>query len=638
MRRKSPWFGGYIFLAVLAASLLVSGCRKPMPPAPVRLGTLPADFSRKHDRNFLPSGSLEKLSEHLYVFDDTCNVYILKSGEAALLIGFGSGDVVGRLAGIGVRRIEWVLLTDHHRDQAQGLCEIGPSGFEVAVPEKEAGYFENVEGFWKNVRIFLNYDCRSHWNTIRKSIRIAKKLGPGDRLRWAGFGLEAIETPGPTDQSLSFLAEIDGKRTVFCGNLLSGAGKVPNWFDLHWDYYGFTQGMDASEKSFARIKGKNPDRLLPAHGRPIDPVGPALAATSKVYGTLREMLVPNELVRVHQEVRQILPHLVFLGANAYAVLSESGKAFLWDYGYVDRGRVEEFKKRFKISKIDAVSFSHYHDDHVIRAWELDREGTRFWVYENMVDLFKNPERYRLPCLVPYPFRIDRVLHKDEKVRWEEYEFEFFHLPGQTEFHQGLLAAIDGKNVLFTGDNTWNKKSPEKRRNGPLVPHNEYFLDGGFIACARKMLECRPDLVCPAHTEEYSPSREDLEEFLGWACDLREVMTSLIDQPDPNFGMDYRWCHFYPYRLRSSPGENIRLELRLRNHLFNPADIRIALKLPPGIACDFPDRDISVAGKTQVAVPFDLVKSAAAGTERQVITADITINGRRIGEYAEALID
>jgi glyoxylase-like metal-dependent hydrolase (beta-lactamase superfamily II) len=602
------------------------------------LETFPAEFARKHERNFSPSGSLGKLSDHLYVFEDTSNVYILTSGEAALLVGFGSGDVRKKLPGIGVRRIEWVLLTDHHRDQAQGLCDVDPSGFQVAVPEKEAGHFEDVEGFWKNVNIYLNYDCRSHWNTIRRSIFVSRKIKPGDHIRWRGIDLEAIETPGVTEHALSYLAEIDGEKTAFCGSLLSGAGKVPNWFDLHWDYYGFTQGMDASERSFARIQKKDPDRLLPAHGRPIKPVVPALETTAAAYATLREMLVPNELVRTRQEVRQILPHLVFLGANSYAVLSRSGKAFLWDYGYVDRSRVEELKRRYEVSKIDAVSFSHYHDDHIIRAWELAREGTQSWVYENMVDLFENPERYRLPCLVPFPIRVDRILQNDETVRWEEYEFKFFHLPGQTEFHQGLFAVIDGKRILFTGDNTWNKKFPEKRRNGPLVPHNGYFLDGGFIDCARKMLECRPDLVCPAHTEEYSPSRDDLEEFLAWARDLREVMTSLIDQPDPNFGMDYRWCHIYPYRVRPAPQEKARIEVRLRNHLFLQADIKIALKLPPGITCDFPERDIALAGKTQVSVPFDLMKSAAAGKGRQVITADITINGRRIGEYAEAIID
>lgn len=89
----------------------------------------------------------------------------------------------------------------------------------------------------------------------------------------------------------------------------------------------------------------------------------------------------------------------------------------------------------------------------------------------------------------------------------------------------------------------------------------------------------PDLVCPAHTEEYSPSRLDLEGFQGWANRLRDIMTGLIDQPDLNFGMDIRWCHFYPYRLVISKGR-----------------------------------------------------------EFQVITDDVSLNGRRVSEYAEPLMD
>lgn len=611
-------------------------------PAVRLLPAFPVDYSPKHDRDFRPSGSLRKLSEHLFVLDDTCNVYIIASGDRALLVGFGSGKIVHRLPEIGVRYIDEVILTHHHRDQAQGLCDIGSPVFKIDVPAQEAHFFEDVETFWRDVHIFLNYDCRSHWNTIRKSIKVSRRLAPGDRVSWQGFELEAIETPGPTDHSLSYSTAIDGRKVVFCGNLISGPAKVPNWFDLHWDYYGFTQGIDASLESFTRLRAKAPDLLLPAHGDPVDSPAAAMDANAKIYATLREMLVPNELVRVHQEVRQILPHLVFLGANCYALLSASGKAFVWDYGYVDRERVDELKKRFGVKKIDAASFSHYHDDHGIRAWELYREGTQFWVYENMADIFAHPSRFRLPCLIPFAIPVDRVLHDGEKIRWEEYDLEFFHLPGQTEFHQGLLATIDGKRVLFTGDNTWNKKFPEKVRNGPLVPQNEYLLDSGFIACARKMIACRPDLVCPAHTEEYSPTAQDLGEFLNWALRLREVMTELIDQPDPNFGMDYRWCYFYPYRSEIAPGGRARFEVRLRNHLFKPANVEISLKLPAGFSCSFPARTLTMAAKTQVAVPFDIAstETGTAGSRhgRHVITADITINGRRIGEYAEALID
>ena len=626
-----------VVLAVFTAMLVLS-CRAAPDVQDIRLAEdFPFDPARKHGNDFAPTGRFEQLSENLFLFEDCCNVYILKNEDRALLVDFGSGAILERLPEIGVQTVERVLVTHHHRDQVQGLCDLKDYQFKVTVPAKEAQFFTDVESFWRDVKIYINYNCRSHWNTIRESIRVDEKVQGGDRVLWNGVEFEVIDTPGPTGGAVSYAAVVDGKSVVFSGDLIAGAGRVTNWFDLHWDYYGFTQGITASQASFEHVGAHNAELLLPSHGGPVSRPDEAMAENSRVYETLRDMLVPNELHRQMHYVREILPHLAFIGMNCYGIVSESGKAFLWDYGYVNRESLAEFKEKFNVDKIDAVSFSHYHDDHNIRAYELLHENSEIWVYENMLDVFQNPAGYKLPCLVPFPIIADRVPHNGEKIQWEEYELEFFHMPGQTEFHCGLATVIDGRKVMFTGDNTWKKALPEKFRNGPVVPHNEYFLDGGFITCAELMLKYLPDVVCPAHTEEYSPTRDDLEEFLGWAHRLREVMTGLIDQPDPNFGMDYRWCRFYPYRSIPEGEEPVRVELMIRNHLFKTAEIEVELKYPESLECDLPVRKFTVEGKKQAAVPFVLRRKPGA-EGRAVITADVTINGHRIGEYAEGLVD
>ncbi len=608
------------------------------PPPVSQAGDFPFEQALAHDNGFKPTGGLERISDNLYRYKDCANVYIVKSGDKALLVDFGTGDVLERLGEIGVETVEEVLLTHHHRDQAQGLVDLGEYDFSVTVPVAEAIYFEDVENFWDNVKIYINYDCRSHWNTIRRSIRVDRKVAGGDSFNWRGIRFDVVHSPGSSVGAVSYLAEIDGRKVAFSGDLISAPGKVTNWFDLHWNYYGFTQGIDASEESFTRVLEQRPDVLLPSHGGTISDPAAAMAANSKIYAELREMLPPNELHRQQREVRELSPHLAYIGKNCYGLVSSSGKALLWDYGYVEQSMVEEFERRFNVKQIDVVTFSHYHDDHIIRAYELwGTDSTEIWIFENMLEVFEHPERFKLPCLVPFPIKADRVLRDREKIQWEEYELEFIHLPGQTEYHQALLVEVDGRKVMFTGDNTWNKAEPEKVRNGPLVPHNVYFLDGGFITCAQRMLEYAPDMVCPAHTEEYYPTREDLEGFLGWAKNVRTVMTGLIDQPDPNFGMDYLWCRFHPFRSQPETGEPFTVEVLLRNHLFTNAEVRVELKLPEGLGCAFPVRTLTIGAKKQVAVPFVLT----AGPEmsgRQVITADITIDGRRIGEYAEALVD
>lgn len=614
--------------------------------APVRVtGPTVFDPARRHERDFAPTGGLKRISPNLYVYEDCVNVYIVKSGGRAALINLGTGDVLKALSRIGVTQVDRVLVTHHHRDAVQGLADVDGYEFLVTVPKSEAHYFQDAEGFWRNAEIYLNYDLRSRWNTLRSSVKISNQVAGGDAVEWEGIEFRAIETPGVTDGAISYSARIDGEMVVFTGDLIAGAGKVNNWFDLHWAYYGFTQGIDASEKSFERVRAEAPRMLLPAHGAPIREPDAAMRENSRVYAVLRKMLPPNSTGRASREMRHILPHLIHVGGpecqntgvmTTYAILTESGKSLFYDYGYVDLDHIRKVKRDLGI-KHAVVTFSHYHDDHLIRTYELMRDDNiEIWVLDKMADVVENPTRYRLPCLVPFPIKPTRVVRDGEKIEWEGYTLEFFHLPGQTEYHQGLAVEIDGKRVLFTGDNTWKKADPARIRSGPLVPHNEYFLDGGFITCAKRMLEYLPDIVCPAHTEEYSPTKEDLEGFLEWANELRDVMTALIAQPDPNFGMDYRWCHFYPARHIAGRDE-FPVELRLRNHLFRQGTIRVELKHGADVLCAEPVRSFSVAAKTEVAIPFVLRRTANFG-QRTMVTADVTFNGRRLGEVTELVVD
>jgi len=255
--------------------------------ADVRRGPgFPSDPKLRHNQDFKPSGKLTRLSQTLWRFEDTCNVYVVRDGSRAILIDFGSGAILGRLSELGIRTVDMVLVTHHHRDQAQGLCDLRKPPFEIIVPAKERRFFDGVESFWRDVKLYINYDCRSHFNTLRRSIRVDRVIAGGERINWNGIELEAEETPGVTEGSLSYIATIDGKKVGFTGDLLAGAGKVQNWFDLHWDYYGFTQGIDASEQSFQRLQAAQPDLLLPSHGDPIGEPAVAMAANRKVYAEL----------------------------------------------------------------------------------------------------------------------------------------------------------------------------------------------------------------------------------------------------------------------------------------------------------------------------------------------------------------
>ena len=96
---------------------------------------------------FTPKSELNQISPNLYFLRDTCNVYVLKDGNRALLIDFGSGHVMDLLGQIGVSRVEAILHTHHHRDQCQGDSRAAAERIPIAVPEHERYLFEDAENF-----------------------------------------------------------------------------------------------------------------------------------------------------------------------------------------------------------------------------------------------------------------------------------------------------------------------------------------------------------------------------------------------------------------------------------------------------------------------------------------------------------
>src|ERR1051326_2747651 len=93
--------------------------------------------------------SLEQISENLFLFHDTCNVYMLRSGREAVLIDFGCGDILDHLAEIDVDCVTDVLMTHHHRDQGQGLPRAVEGGIRIWGPHTEQDLFHSVDAHWQ---------------------------------------------------------------------------------------------------------------------------------------------------------------------------------------------------------------------------------------------------------------------------------------------------------------------------------------------------------------------------------------------------------------------------------------------------------------------------------------------------------
>jgi len=167
------------------------------------------------------NNELVKISDNLYLYKDCCNVYLIKDKNDGILIDFGSGEIMNNLSKAGVERISSVFITHHHRDQIQGLVDIKNRDFDLYIPDGEKQFITDAEDFWENVHIYINYNLRSHFNTIRKNVRVSQTVKDGDVINIGNYAIKVLLTPGHTDGAVSYIVNVDGKTAIFSNDLIS---------------------------------------------------------------------------------------------------------------------------------------------------------------------------------------------------------------------------------------------------------------------------------------------------------------------------------------------------------------------------------------------------------------------------------
>ncbi len=170
-----------------------------------------------------------RLSDHLSLHGDTCNVYLLITGRDAVAIDFGAGTVLDHLADHGVDRITDVLMTHHHRDQGQGLARAAAAGIRIWVPSTERDLFAEVGEHWRTRTLDNDYDLRQDRFSLLEDVPVHGVVPEYRTTRIGGIDLRALPTPGHTLGSLTYLAEVDGRRAAFTGDLLYGPVRSGRW-------------------------------------------------------------------------------------------------------------------------------------------------------------------------------------------------------------------------------------------------------------------------------------------------------------------------------------------------------------------------------------------------------------------------
>src|SRR5262249_22316964 len=138
----------------------------------------------------------------LFRWTDTCNVYVLRDGDAALLIDLGDGSVLDHLNEIGVTRVEWVLFTHHHREQCQGATRLGrwrEGGAKMAAAEGERALFERLLDF-RNLNVNLGDAFTIHGTSYVRPplqpIALDRGFKTNDTLAWRHREFVCLDTRG----------------------------------------------------------------------------------------------------------------------------------------------------------------------------------------------------------------------------------------------------------------------------------------------------------------------------------------------------------------------------------------------------------------------------------------------------------
>jgi glyoxylase-like metal-dependent hydrolase (beta-lactamase superfamily II) len=136
---------------------------------------------------------------------DTCNVWVVRRGRAAICIDFGSGAVLDQLDELGVDRITDVLVTHFHRDGVQGLARAAEAGIRIWVPPIEQDLFTKARELWARRRVENDYDLRQERFSLLDSVEIAGTVSEYRTRAYGGVELFAVPTPGHTVGSVTYL-------------------------------------------------------------------------------------------------------------------------------------------------------------------------------------------------------------------------------------------------------------------------------------------------------------------------------------------------------------------------------------------------------------------------------------------------
>ena len=603
-----------------------------------------------------------QLSHHLYVHHGHVNTGILCDGNRALLIDPSGITLHTTLAELGITSIEQVLFTHHHRDNTAGFSI--SSNARVGIPAKEAAWFSEVETFWNDPKYRWHlYNYHPHNLMLADAIRVDDTYTEGTEIQWGPASLKVLETPGHTDESTTYLIDVDNERFAFSGDLIYNEGQLWELYSLQKgqqtsDYHGFLGARDELRESLEKVRDASPTALIPTHGvvmrdpdKAIDVLLHRLAdcydkyvAISALRHYFAQLFTEFEGNARHMPIRDGKPPPEFLRhfGTTWLIISETSEAFVMDCGspHVIK-QIQQLQADNEISEVTQFWVTHYHDDHVDAIPEFQTTFPCETITDSVVArVITNPIGFRLPCISPAVTRVDRITHDGDSWQWNEFTMTAYHFPGQTYYHAGLLVEGHGVRMFFGGD-SFTMSGIDDYCSGN---RNLLGKDVGYEKCIRLIQQLKPTHIFNCHVDPaFDFTDAEIECMLDTLAERERCYTALFPWDHANYGMDEHWVRCYPYEQEITPGELAQLRVEITNHSSEPRTAT-AQPIPPSswnVKIDPVETTIppKADGHIDFSIPIPQKsewKRFATSTSRIVVPVDLTYNARPLGQFREAI--
>lgn len=569
-------------------------------------------------------GEWRELAPGVYRQDSTPLAYVVVDGKQALGIGApGDVDFASLETKLGCR-VETIVLTHAHRDTTAAAARLVAEKRIVRASKLSESWLSpaGVAKYWADSVVMpienppLKHRRWAQWYYFVPARGVAGvrfDIADGDEIRCGKWKLKAVPTPGHSPDHTAYIASRDGDaaRIVFCGDAFSRAGKLHTPFTTDW-HHQQPDGLAAAAESLRRLAALEPTMFCPEHGEVLtEGIDAALAKTAdairraavaKGYDTWLaasgrplpnvKFLAPDQVGSANADGNtkpwtKLSPHL-YLSGNTYAIASRDGPILLVDpYHRALPEKLAELKRDHGVGPVEAMTISHAHNDHYTGVFAFsEKERPPVWALDLIAQVIEDPDRIRAPYVDPRPVPMARRFHSGEEVQWREYRLKFHHLPGQTEYGMGLELEIDGRKVLFTGDNFY--RHDQYSGSGGWSGHNR-GLPAGYVRSIQDIIRMKPSWVLAEHGGALEFSAEDFAARLAWAKEAGAAADALSASGDHTRDWDPHAVGFSPTVMTVAAGEEFTANiigpgfLRPFKYELELSDLFVAAPTPAGFA-------------------------------------------------------